>query len=138
MRFHLTDSKSLPWIESPFPGVSLKVLRVGEDASQVVDLTRIAKGAALPPHRHLVAQRAYFLSGVGQTLDGTTLEAGSYGEVPPGVRHGTKAIEEVVLLNFFDGMVSWFLDDGDVFVLRDNGTFATLGKVARLGTKNLP
>jgi anti-sigma factor ChrR (cupin superfamily) len=77
---NVLDSKSLPWIESPFPGVSLKVLRVGEDASQVVDLTRITKGAALPPHRHLLAQRAYFLSGIGQTVDGITLEAGSYGE----------------------------------------------------------
>ena len=138
MQLYLTNLRSSPWINSPFPGVSNKFLRIGENASQVVDLTRIKKGAALPPHRHLVAQRAYFLSGVGESLDGTRIEAGSYGEVPPGVRHGTKAIEEVVILNFFDGMVSWFLDDGDVFVLRGDGTFASLGKVADLGTKTLP
>jgi quercetin dioxygenase-like cupin family protein len=137
LRF-LAYSHRLPWNATPFAGVSHKVLRIGEGASGAIDLTRIEKGAALPPHRHLVMQRAFFVSGIGEALDGTKLEAGSYAEVPPGDRHGTRAIEEVVILNFFDGRVSWILDDGEVFLLKGDGTYATLGKVAALGNHGLP
>jgi quercetin dioxygenase-like cupin family protein len=133
----LKESHHLPWVDTPFAGVSHKVLRIRENASGVIELTRIAKGAALPPHRHLVTQSAYFLSGVGKALDGTILNAGSYAEVPAGERHGTSAIEEVILLNMFSGMVSWLLDNGDVFLLRDNGTFASLGRVTEFGTKGI-
>lgn len=136
-RFHLADSERIPWSESPFDGVSHKFLKIGEGPSGVIDLTRIAEGAALPPHRHMGAQHSYFLTGLGEALDGTMIKAGSYAEVPAGVRHGTKAIEEVNVLNFFDGMVAWFLDDGDVFALRDDGSFAALGKVDRLGNDSL-
>jgi len=59
-------------------------------------------------------QRAYFLSGLGEALDGTVIQPGSYAELPAGARHGTRAIEETVILNVFEGIVSWFLDDGDV------------------------
>lgn len=137
MRFHLADSHSLPWRNSPFPGVSHKFLRIRDSDLGVVDLTRIEKGAALPPHRHLVMQRAYFLSGLGEALDGTQIYPGSYAEVPAGARHGTKAIEETVILNVFEGVVSWFLDDGSVFVLGEDGAFTDLGKTARLDQKNL-
>jgi quercetin dioxygenase-like cupin family protein len=135
--FHLTNSNALSWIKSPFPGVSHKFLRIGDSESGSIDLTLIEKGAALPPHRHLVLQRAYFLSGRGQALDGTVLEAGSYAEVPAGARHGTMAIEETVILNVFEGIVSWLLDDGAVFLLKQDGTFDDLGKVAHLGGSGL-
>ncbi len=133
----LSESHNLPWNETPFPGVTDKVLRIREDATGVVELVRIAKGAALPAHRHLVTQSAFFLSGVAESLDGKIIKAGSYAEVPPGERHGTKAIEEVVLLNMFNGAVTWFLDDGDVFMLRNDGNFVKLGKVHGFGTKHL-
>lgn len=137
MPFHLAESQDMPWVRSPFPGISHKILRIGGVAERVVELTRIEKGAALPPHRHLIMQHTYFLSGIGQALDGKTLEPGSYAEVPPGVRHGTKAIEEAVLLNFWESTVNWFLDDGSVFVLRSDGTFADLGKVSPFGAHSL-
>ena len=134
----LVESFNRPWNATPFPGVSNKVLRIFEDGSGVIELVQIAKGAALPPHRHLVRQSAYFISGVGQALDGSIMNAGTYGEVPPGERHGTRAVEEVVLLNIFNGMVTWFLDDGDVVLPRGDGTFANLGQVTAFGTKSLP
>jgi quercetin dioxygenase-like cupin family protein len=137
MRFHLTESQGMPWLPSPFRGISHKFLRIGGDAERVVELTRIEKGAALPPHRHVIMQHTYFLSGRGEALDGKALEPGSYAEVPPGARHGTKAIEEVVLLNFWESAVSWFLDDGSVFVLRSDGSFADLGKVASFDAQSL-
>jgi quercetin dioxygenase-like cupin family protein len=137
-RFYLADSDSREWAETPFPGVHEKILRMGEGGLGVIDLTRITEGAGLPPHRHLVAQQSYFLEGLGQALDGTMIKAGSYAEVPPGVRHGTRAIEgDVVILNFFDGLVTWVLDEGDMFALRSDGSFANLGKMAPLGDKNL-
>jgi hypothetical protein len=84
-------------------------------------------------------QRAFVLSGHGQALDGTRLPQGTYAEVPAGERHGTRAIEEeVIMLNFFDGRVSWILDDGDVFLLKGDGTLAAMGKLAGLGTSGLP
>jgi quercetin dioxygenase-like cupin family protein len=133
----LSESHNMPWKETPFPGVTDKVLRIREDSTGVVELVRIAKGAALPAHRHLVTQSAFFLSGVAESLDGQIINAGSYAEVPPGERHGTKAIEEVVLLNMFNGAVTWFLDDGNVFLLKNDGNFAKLGKVQEFGTKHL-
>src|SRR5206468_486681 len=94
IQFFLSDTEKIPWRRSPFPGVSQHFLKIGEGAFGVIDVTRVEKGAALPPHRHLVRQRAFFLRGVAETLYGTRIEAGSYCEVPPGVRHGNKAIEE--------------------------------------------
>jgi mannose-6-phosphate isomerase-like protein (cupin superfamily) len=142
VRMFLADSEGLPWNETPFPGISEKILKIGDDVGNralgVIDLTRITEGYSLPPHRHLVAQQSYFLEGLGQALDGTMIKAGSYAEVPPGVRHGTKAVEgDVVILNFFDGMVTWVLDDGNVFALRSDGSFAALGKMEPLGNKDL-
>jgi quercetin dioxygenase-like cupin family protein len=135
----LAESHDLPWAETPFKGVSHKVLRFHEDATGVIELTRIEKGAALPPHRHLVTQAAFFISGVGQALDGATIKAGTYAEVPAGERHGTKAIEEVVLLNFFNGMVTWLLDDGETFLLKSDGSFGRLGRISEgFGTRGLP
>jgi quercetin dioxygenase-like cupin family protein len=137
-RFHLADSERLSWVESPFSGVSHKILKVGENGFGVVDLTRIDEGAGLPPHRHAVAQRSFFLQGIGEALDGTTITPGSYAEVPPGVRHGTKAVEgELVILNFFDGIATWFLDDGDVFAVRPSGEFQRLGRLERFGNERL-
>ncbi len=139
MRFHLNNSQNVPWTKSRFLGVSHKFLKLTEDAPQVVDLTLIEKGSSLPPHRHLVMQRSYIVSGTGEALDGTRLEAGSYAEVPPGVRHGTTALDDdVVILNFWESMVTWFLDDGDVVVLQRDGSLASLGKVAAFGDKALP
>src|SRR5262245_57934145 len=108
----LKESQNHPWVATPFPGVSHKVLRVHEDATGVIELVQISKGAALPPHRHLVMQSAFFISGDAQALDGTIIHPGTYAEVPPGERHGTKAIDDVVLLNMFNGNVTWLLDDG--------------------------
>jgi quercetin dioxygenase-like cupin family protein len=137
-RFHLADSERLSWVESPFPGVSHKILKVGDNGFGVVDLTRIDEGAGLPPHRHAVAQRSFFLRGIGEALDGTTITPGSYAEVPPGVRHGTKSVEgELVILNFFDGIATWFLDDGDVFAVRPSGEFERLGQLERFGDERL-
>ena len=136
MTFVLNDSNTVSWKDLPFPGISHKFLKIGEDAC--VDLTRIESGAALPPHRHFVRQRSFFVSGVGRGLDETPLPVGSYAEVPPGARHGTRAIEEVVILNVFDGLVTWLLDDGQVFVLTREGRLEGLGKVNEFGPKRLP
>jgi quercetin dioxygenase-like cupin family protein len=136
--FHLANSESLSWVESPFAGVSHKMLKVGHHGFGVVDLTRIDEGAGLPPHRHAVAQRSFFLRGIAEALDGTTIMPGSYAEVPPGARHGTKSVEgELVILNFFDGIATWFLDDGDIFAVRANGEFTRLGKLESLGHESL-
>jgi quercetin dioxygenase-like cupin family protein len=137
VEFFLSNSESVSWRQSPFDGVSQHFLKIGEGAYGVVDVTRIAKGAATPPHRHLVRQRAFFLSGIAETLHGTRIQAGSYCEVPPGERHGNKAIEELLILNVFDGPVTWLLDEGDVYVLREDKSYVNLGRMAPLGTQNL-
>ncbi len=134
----LAESHKLAWEATPFAGVTHKVLRVHDDATGVIELVRIAKNHALPPHRHLVMQAAYFMSGVAKAIDGSIINAGTYAEVPPGERHGTTAVEEVILLNMFNGNVSWFLDDGEVVLLKNDGTFATLGHVTPFAKAALP
>jgi len=134
----LAESHNLAWKATPFQGVHNKVLRIHDDATGVIELVRIEKNQSLPPHRHMVTQSAYFLSGVAKALDGSIINAGTYAEVPPGERHGTTALEEVILLNMFNGNVSWFLDDGEVIMLKNDGTFATLGHVTPFATKGLP
>jgi quercetin dioxygenase-like cupin family protein len=145
-RAYLAKSEKHAWADSPFEGVSEKILKVGtrvgerddDLAYDVVELTKIAEGASLPPHRHLGTQLSFFLEGTGRGLDGTTIPSGSYAEIPSGLRHGTTAVNgDVVILNFFEGAVTWILDEGDMFSLRGDGSFARVGKMSPLGTRNL-
>jgi quercetin dioxygenase-like cupin family protein len=133
----IVASETMEWVQSPFPGVSYKFLNADPGGTAVVNLLRMEKGAIVPPHRHSSPQLSYILSGRVKVLDGSYISAGSYVEVPAGVRHGSQAEEEVLWLDVFPGLLTWFLDDGRVFNLSRDATFNELGTVRPLGSDNM-
>jgi len=131
------DTKKIDWVPSPWDGISYKWIRIGPDGANVVDLLRLGKGVTLLPHRHSSAQTSYMIKGNVRTLDGSEMSTGSWIYIPPGLRHGHTATEETIWVDFFPGMLTWWLDDGSVFNLKSSGEFAKLGTIERLGERSM-
>jgi hypothetical protein len=131
------DTKKLDWSPSPWPGVFYKFLRLGAGGYDVVDLLKIEKGVTLLPHRHSGPQSSYLISGRAKTFSGQILDSGSWIHIPAGLRHGHVAEEEVVWIDFFPGLLTWFLDDGSVFNLKADGNFVSRGAIHALGASSL-
>src|SRR5688572_24284409 len=117
------------WVSSPFPGVTYNFLKLAGSNPAVVALRRIQAGAVMPAHRHPTAERNYLISGRAQLLDGTIVEAGTYLEIAPGVRHGATAIEECVFHDSYDGSLVWVEDSGQMTSVNSNGGFDHLGTI---------
>src|SRR5687767_12364988 len=125
------------WVASPFPGVAYNFLKLGGSNPTVVALRRINAGAVMPPHRHPTFERNYLISGRAQLLDGSIIEAGTYVEIAPGVRHGATALEECVFHDSYDGSLMWVEDSGVTTSVNSTGAFDTLGTINAPQSDNL-
>lgn len=125
------------WTPSPFPGVAYNFLKLGGSSPAVVALRRIQAGATMPPHRHPTVERNYLISGRAQLLDGSIIEAGTYLEIAPGVRHGATALEECVFHDSYDGSLVWVQDSGELISVNSTGGFETLGQINAPQSSNL-
>jgi hypothetical protein len=70
-------------------------------------------------------------------LDGSIIEAGTYLEIPPGVRHGATALEECVFHDSYDGSLVWVEDSGVTTSVNSSGGFDTLGTMNAPMSDNL-
>jgi hypothetical protein len=75
------------WLESEFPGLSLKRLFV-DPTGTVTSLIRMAAGAVYPPHRHHGLEHCYVLEG-DLVFNDHTLYAGDYEVAAPTRDHST-------------------------------------------------
>jgi hypothetical protein len=131
------DINVLKWKASPWAGVSYKWMRIGPGGYDVVDLLRVEEGVSLFPHRHSSPQSSYLVSGRVRAMNGEEMEAGSWIHIPAGLRHGHVALEEATWVDFFPGLLTWFLDDGSVFSLKANGDIVKRGVIGALGEESM-
>ena len=81
------DTRTVPWIASPEPGVERKLLaRVGDEVARATSVVRYAPGAAFPAHEHVLGEECLVLSGTFADESGE-YPAGYYVLNPPGSRH---------------------------------------------------
>lgn len=94
------DVDALPWRETPFPGVSIKVLMEDPETGMMTSLTRLEPGAELPLHEHVGLEQSYVIEGYLVDDEGT-VTAGNYVWRPAGSRHVARAPEGCLVLGTF-------------------------------------
>ncbi len=76
----------LPWEQTRFAGVDTKTLLVDRETGVMTALVRMAPGAKLPDHEHVLIEQTYVLEGSLMCGEGECL-AGDYVWRPAGSRH---------------------------------------------------
>ena len=90
----------LPWRQTAFPGVEIKVLLEDKDSGLMTTITRMAPGAVLPLHEHMDVEQTYVLEGRLVDEEGE-VRAGEYVWRPAGSIHVATAPEGALLLGMF-------------------------------------
>ena len=91
---------ALPWRQTSFPGVEIKVLLEDKDSGLMTTITRMAPGAVLPLHEHVDVEQTYVLEGRLVDEEGE-VRAGEYVWRPAGSTHVATAPEGALLLGMF-------------------------------------
>ncbi|MEP4891514.1 MAG: cupin domain-containing protein [Aliiglaciecola sp.] len=83
----VVHSVSLPWVESPMPGVDRRALdRVGDEVARATTIVRYAPNSAFSEHVHTGGEEFVVLEGVFQDEHGD-FPADSYVRNPPQSKH---------------------------------------------------
>ena len=90
------DSGSLPWRDSPYPGVHWKKLHFDPDGGHSAVLLRFAPGAAYGTHRHPQGEEYLVLEGSLED-GGRTYGPGTYVRHAPGSVHQPRSREGCLL-----------------------------------------
>jgi hypothetical protein len=118
-----------PWKEMPWPGIFNKVLFCDPVLGVTLELAKIEKGATFPVHYHTTAQTLFLVSG-RLRHEGRVLEAGYFDIIPAGERHGGYfGVEESIQFKMFSSVPVYFLENGDAFIYRTDGTMLHAGQI---------
>lgn len=90
----------LPWQETRFPGVTMKVLLEDKDSGLVTGLFRFAPGATLPYHEHVEIEQSWVLEGSLRDDEGVAT-AGNFVWRPAGNRHAAHSPDGCLVLSMF-------------------------------------
>ncbi len=94
----VVDSRSLPWLPSPLPGVARRMLeRDGEEVARVTSLVRYAPGSRFSAHTHTGGEEFLVLQGVFSD-DYGVFPVGTYVRNPIGSRHAPHSDGGCVIL----------------------------------------
>jgi anti-sigma factor ChrR (cupin superfamily) len=108
----------LPWEKTRFPGCEVKTLLLDRDSGIVTALVRMAPGAVLPDHEHVLIEQTYVLEGKLVDKEGPDagLEVGPGDFVwrPAGSRHVAWCPEGGLMLAVFQMPNKFFTEDGRV------------------------
>lgn len=91
---------ALPWQETRFPGIRIKVLMDDPGTGLQTVLTRMDPGAVLTDHEHVATEQSWVLEGSLVDHEGA-VTAGNYVWRPPGSRHTAHAPHGALVLGFF-------------------------------------
>ncbi|MDH3319572.1 MAG: cupin domain-containing protein [Betaproteobacteria bacterium] len=80
------DVAALPWEKTVFPGVEQKTLLVDRASGLLTVLLKMAPGAKLPDHEHVLIEQTYLLAGTLVCGEGT-VTPGNFVWRPAGSRH---------------------------------------------------
>ncbi len=116
------DHEKYPWKPMPWPGISNKVLFCDPVMGTTIELAKIDKGAVFPVHYHPTVQTLFLIKGRVRT-EGRVIMVGTFDVIPAGEKHGGYvAEEESIQYKLFSAMPVYFLENGDVFYYKYDGT----------------
>jgi anti-sigma factor ChrR (cupin superfamily) len=92
--------EDLPWQDTRFPGIRMKVLMEDADTGLQTVLTEMAPGAVLTDHEHTQLEQSWVLQGSLVDHEGE-VTAGNYVWRPAGSRHTAHAPQGALVLGFF-------------------------------------
>jgi len=106
----------LPWEQTRFPGVETKTLLLDRQNGLVTALVRMAPGAELPDHEHVLIEQTYMLEGRLVDRDGAdaglSVGPGDFVWRPAGSRHSAWTPEGGLMLAVFQIPNKFFDDAG--------------------------
>lgn len=86
MASRFVDVAALPWQKTIYPGVEAKTLLLERDSGLLTVLLRMAPGAKLPDHEHVLIEQTWVLEGSLECGEGIC-RAGQFVWRPAGSRH---------------------------------------------------
>ena len=92
--------ETLPWQDTRFAGVRMKVLVEDKETGLVTALVRFAAGAKLPDHEHVEIEQTWVLEGSLADEEGEA-KAGSFVWRPAGNRHNAYSPNGCLVLSMF-------------------------------------
>ena len=100
----------IPWQQTQFPGIQMKVLMEDKVTGMMTTLTRLAAGAVLPDHTHAGIEQSWVIEGTLQDHEGS-VTAGNCVWRPAGSRHVANSPDGCLVPGFFQ-KPNTFHDDG--------------------------
>src|SRR5574340_721994 len=100
LKSRYVDVDALPWKETGFDGIEMKVLLKEEETGLLTALFRWQPGAELPLHEHVEIEQTYVLEGSIQDVEGETT-VGNFSWRPKGNMHRATAPNGALVLCFF-------------------------------------
>ena len=99
----IVDVNNMPWQETPYPGIQMKMLWHDEASGASAILFKFEPGAKTPLHEHTALEQTYVLDGGLSDHDGT-ISAGNYAVRIAGSVHQAQALPGGSLhIAFFNG-----------------------------------
>lgn len=119
---------ALPWEKSVYPGCETKTLLVDRGSGVLTILLRMAPGARLPDHEHVLIEQTYVLEGALVCGEGVC-EKGQFVWRPAGSRHEAWAGPQGGLMLAIFQIPNRFFRDGRVVDFLGNDWDQTWGAV---------
>lgn len=114
MASRFVEVAKLPWTKTPHAGVETKPLLVERETGLMTMLVRMAPGARLPDHEHVLIEQTYVLEGSLVCGEGECM-AGDFVWRPAGSRHEAWAgAQGGLMLAMFQAPNKFFEADGRV------------------------
>lgn len=114
----LVQVDELPWEKTKFDGVETKTLLLDKPHGLLTALLRMAPGAILPDHQHVLIEQTYVLEGRLVDLDGPdaglTVGPGDFVWRPSGSRHSAWTPDGGLMLAVFQVPNKFFEENGGV------------------------
>jgi anti-sigma factor ChrR (cupin superfamily) len=109
-RSHFIDVENMPWTESRFPGVKVKVLYHDEATGLLTVLSRMEPGSFIPLHTHTDVEQTYVMEGSLED-EQAAATAGNFVWRPAGNTHIARAPNGCLSISFFTKPNKFFDDD---------------------------
>jgi len=95
------DIEAMPWIDTPNPGMKVKVLYYDPKTEMLTMLSKLAPGAGIPEHMHEDLEQTFVLEGALVDDEGACT-AGNFVIRAKGSRHAPVAPDGCTMLVFFN------------------------------------
>ncbi|MEM1197824.1 MAG: cupin domain-containing protein [Pseudomonadota bacterium] len=104
------DVDDIPWQQTRWPGIEIKILMQDETTGMMTSLTRMAPGTTLPDHMHVGIEQSYVLEGALVDREGACT-AGNFVWRKAGSRHEAHAPDGCLVLGMFQKPNKFFDED---------------------------